>query len=101
MDAHVDSQHSRTGWQDAWRWARNQQRRSNTPVLSAGGDDSRTVRFQRHENYAVLSAELLIDEAWFQKATLKIEYWPDALRMPQLLMQTGRGGVNYRVEGRD
>lgn len=99
LDAHVDAQRSRTGWQDAWRWARNRQRRSNTPVLSAGGDDTRAVRFQRYENHAVLSAELLIDEEWFQKATLKIEYWPDALQMPQLLMTAGSGGVNYRIEG--
>lgn len=101
LDAHVDAQNAYTGWQETWRWARNRQRRSNTAVLSAGGDDMRAVKFQRYENYAVLSAELLIDKELFQKATLKMEYWPDALQMPQLLMTAGSDGVNYRVEGRN
>lgn len=101
IDEHVDSQSSRTGWQDTWRQIRRWQQQSNTPVRSTGREDEPIVKFEEYENYALLTAELVIDESFFQQAVLKMEYWPDALQMPQLLVAAGGGGINYRIEGRE
>lgn len=101
IDEHVDSQSSRSGWQDTWRRIRRWQQQSNTPVRSTGREDEPIVKFEEYENYALLTAELVIDESFFQQAVLKMEYWPDALQMPQLLMTAGGYGINYRIEGRE
>jgi len=53
------------------------------------------VQFVPHNGYAVLKTEVLVDNDLFTEAFLKIEYWPDPERMPDIrALPLGGGGTN-------
>lgn len=52
--------------------------------------------FTELENRAVLSARVRVNEDYFSRARLKIEYWPDAVNNLKLTMTPVGNGVNFK-----
>lgn len=91
-DKYVDSMSSRPGWADIWRWLRKD-RSQAIEFTSKPWDDA--VQFMPRNGYAVLKTEVLVDNDIFTEALIKIEYWPDPERMPEMrALPVGSGGTN-------
>jgi hypothetical protein len=92
VDRYVDQMSSRPGWTDVWRWIRKD-RSQAIEFTSKPWDEA--VQFVPHNGYAVLKTEVLVDNDLFTEAFLKIEYWPDPERMPDIrALPLGGGGTN-------
>lgn len=70
--------------------------RTATPVDFEGDPFEPAVQFAEYEGYAVLETEVLIDESWYNKCRLKLEYWPDAVKKLDLKMCPVANGGNYQ-----
>ena len=91
-DDYVNSLSSRPGWADIWRWVRKD-RSQPVEFTSKPWEDS--VQFQVHNGYAVLRTEVLVDDDIFTEAFLKVEFWPDPERMPEVRsLPVGGNGTN-------
>lgn len=91
-DDYVNSLSSRPGWADIWRWVRKD-RSQSIEFTSKPWEDS--VQFQVHNGYAVLRTEVLVDDDIFTEAFLKVEFWPDPERMPEVRsLPVGGNGTN-------
>lgn len=92
VDKYVDNLSARPGWADIWRWIRKD-RSQSVEFTSKPWDDS--VQFQIHNGYAVLRTEVLVDDDIFTEALIKIEFWPDPERMPDIRsLPVGGAGTN-------
>lgn len=92
VDNYVDNMTSRPGWADAWRWIRKD--RSQSIEFTAKPWDE-SVQFNVSSGRGVLRTEVLVDDDIFNEAILKVEYWPDPDRMPDIRsVPMGPGGSN-------
>lgn len=81
MDKYVDNMASRPGWADAWRWIRKDRSQA---IEFTSKPWEEVVKFNVSNGCAVLRTEVLVDDDIFQEAIIKIEYWPDPDRMPDI-----------------
>jgi len=92
VDKYVDNLESRPGWADAWRWIRKD--RSQSIEFTAKPWDE-SVQFHVSNGCAILRTEVLVDDDIFQEAIIKVEYWPDPDRMPDIRsLPMGSNGAN-------
>ena len=92
VDEYVDGLQSRPGWADAWRWIRKDRSQA---IEFTGKPWEDSVQFQVHNGYATLRTEVLVDDDIFTEAFLKIEFWPDPERMPEVrALPVGSAGSN-------
>ena len=92
VDTYVDNMASRPGWADAWRWIRKD-RSQSIEFTSKPWEES--VQFHVSNGCAVLRTEVLVDDDIFQEAVIKVEYWPDPDRMPDIRsLPLGSNGGN-------
>ena len=93
IDDYVRGMGEKPGWARGWQWLREDR---SAPVEFVTEPFDPAVDFTENEGYAVLKAELLVDDDVFNGAVLKVEYWPDAERMPEVVsVPTGGGGANF------
>jgi len=92
VDKYVDNMTSRPGWADGWRWIRKD-RSQSIEFTSKPWEES--VQFNVSNGCGVLRTEVLVDNDIFHQAILKVEYWPDPDRMPDIRsLPIGGGGSN-------
>ncbi|CAB3917320.1 MAG: hypothetical protein E2602_07195 [Achromobacter sp.] len=93
VDQYVDNMSARPGWADVWRWIRKD-RSQSIEFTSKPWDES--VQFHVSNGCAILRTEVLVDDDIFQEAIIKVEYWPDPDRMPDIrALPVGGNGANF------
>lgn len=92
VDNYVDNLASRPGWADAWRWIRKDRSQA---IEFTGKPWDEAVQFHVSNGCGVLRTEVLVDDDIFKEAFLKVEYWPDPDRMPDIRsLPMGGSGSN-------
>lgn len=92
VDQYVDNMASRPGWADAWRWIRKDR---SQPIEFTAKPWADSMTFNVSNGCAILRTEVLVDDDIFQEAIIKVEYWPDPDRMPDIRsLPMGANGSN-------
>lgn len=98
IDKYVDNMSSRPGWADAWRWIRKD--RSQSIEFTAKPWEE-SVQFHVSNGCAILRTEVLVDDDIFQEAIIKVEFWPDPDRMPDIRSVPTAGNGSNLVKAND
>lgn len=92
VDQYVDNLSARPGWADVWRWIRKDRSQA---IEFTGKPWDDVVQFHVSSGCGILRTEVLVDDDIFHEALLKVEYWPDPDRMPDIRsLPMGGSGSN-------